>query len=346
MRLEEDAEAAARVGLARGGDRRRDLARVVGVVVDDRHPGDLRDLEAPAGAGEAPERRSRLVGGDAGELERGERRARVLPVVLARQAERPLERRRVRDRARCRPGPAVERSLELGERAELAVVVELDVRHHRDLGREREDGAVGLVALDDEPALPRARVAAELRHRRADQPGGVAAGLGESEGDHRRGRPLSVRAADDDRAAQRDELGEELRAPAAGHGRVGGGDDGLPARAYDRLGSDLDVDPGERVEVRRPDAVPAADLGAPGPRELGVGRETRAADADEPEPAPLKGGQARSAPRRSPRPRRASRPAASPRPSARAAAGRRAASGRGRARRRARGRGSSSPRPP
>ena len=50
------------------------------------------------------------------------------------------------------------------------MVVEVDVRDHRDLGPERLDRAVGLVALDDEPAFPHARVrrrAAAPRRRRA-----------------------------------------------------------------------------------------------------------------------------------------------------------------------------------
>ena len=56
----------------------------------------------------------------------------------------------------------------------------------------------------------------------------------------RRRRRLAVRARDDDRAAQRDELGEELSArPAAGAARVRGRDHRLPAVADDRLGRDL-----------------------------------------------------------------------------------------------------------
>jgi hypothetical protein len=90
------------------------------------------------------------------------------------------------------------------------VVVELDVRDDSDLGAQHLHGPVGLVALDDEPPLPRTRVAAELWQVAADEPGGVLAELGEDEGDHPGGGRLAVRPGHDDRAAQRDELGQEL----------------------------------------------------------------------------------------------------------------------------------------
>ena len=86
----------------------------------------------------------------------------------------------------------------------------------------------------------------------------------------------------------------------------------------------------ERLEVRRVDAIPAADLGAPGARELRVGAQPGAADPDEPELAPRERQrlrsrrarrQARSARRRSRRRRSAGRRRASPRPSSRAASG-------------------------
>ena len=90
------------------------------------------------------------------------------------------------------------------------MVVELDVREHGDLGTQERDRAVGLVALDDEPALPHAGVAAELRHDAADDPRGIVSELAEDVRDHRGRRRLPVRATDDDRAAKRDQLGEEL----------------------------------------------------------------------------------------------------------------------------------------
>src|SRR6476646_3470299 len=164
-------------------------------------------------------------------------------------------------------------------------MVELDVRQDCDLGRQREDGAVRLVTLDHEVSGAEARVRAELRDRRADQPGGVASGLAQCVGDHRGGRPLPVRTGDDDRAPRRDELAQELRAPHPRNARVGGGDDRLPAVGHDRVGRDLDAHALERLEVRRADAVPAADLRAPGACELCVRAETCAADPDEPQPA-------------------------------------------------------------
>src|SRR5262249_34051152 len=154
--------------------------------------------------------------------------------------------------------------------------------------------------------------AAELRHGRTDEPGRVAPDLVERERDHRRGRPLAVRPGDDDRAAEPDEPGEELGARHPRNARIGGRDDGLPALGADGLRRDLDLDAREPGEVRGPDAAPPPPLRAPGAGELRVGGEPGTADPDEPEAAPLKRSQARSAPRRSPRPRRASPPAASP----------------------------------
>ena len=84
MRLEEHAHARTGEPLARRGDRLRDLRRMVAVVVDDRHVAMLVDLEAPARAGEARERRAGRIARDARlQLERGERGPGVQAVVLA-----------------------------------------------------------------------------------------------------------------------------------------------------------------------------------------------------------------------------------------------------------------------
>ena len=151
-------------------------ARMVGVVVDDRHPA---DLARPRSAGPcrrtAPSAAAASSRGDARRA-RAPRAPRRRSAGCARPGARagPSKAGASRDR---RAAPlAAQRSnaaVELGERAELAVMVELDVRDHRDLGREREDGAVGLVALDDEPALPRARVRcrAAAPARRSARPG-------------------------------------------------------------------------------------------------------------------------------------------------------------------------------
>ena len=124
--------------------------------------------------------------------------------VDVRRLELPAAHRRRRPRH-----PLVEVRGELGFGRVRGVVIELDVRHDGDLRLEEADRAVRLVALDDEPALPDARVAAELRDYPADDPGRIPAELAQDVRDHRGRRGLAVRASDDDRAASRDELGEE-----------------------------------------------------------------------------------------------------------------------------------------
>ncbi len=96
------------------------------------------------------------------------------------------------------------------------MVVELDVRHDRDLRAQPLDRSVGLVALGDEPAFPRAGVATELGDLPAHEPRGIEPELGEDERDHPGRRRLPMRAGDHDRASQRDELGEEVRPRRAG----------------------------------------------------------------------------------------------------------------------------------
>jgi len=175
---------------------------------------------------------------------------------------RPFVRRRVaHDVLRVRQ-PVRELCLELSGRRELRVMVELDVRHHRDLGGQREHRAVRLVALDDEVPAAEAGVRAELRHRRADQPRRVVPGLAQGERDHRGRRALPMCAADDDRRPRADELAQELRAAHPRDGWIRRRDDRLPPVRHDRFRRDLDRHVGERVEVRRAHAVPPADLGA------------------------------------------------------------------------------------
>ena len=166
------------------------------------------------------------------------------------------------------------------------MVVELQVRDDRDLRRECERGAVRLVRLDDEVAAAEAGVRTELRHRRADQPSWVAARLAQRERDQRRRRPLAVRAGDGDRRTRSDRARARnslRRIP--GTSGIRRRDDSLPAVRDVRLGRDLDPHVAERLQVRRADAVPAADLRAPRARELRVRGKARAADPDEPEPA-------------------------------------------------------------
>ena len=112
--------------------------------------------------------------------------------MCTRKRELAVERRRVADDVRDAGEPDLELALELGGRGELGVVVELEVRDDGDLRRERERRAVRLVGLDDQIAPAEAGVRAELRHRRADQPRGVAPGLAQRERDQRCGRPFAV----------------------------------------------------------------------------------------------------------------------------------------------------------
>ena len=73
--------------------------------------------------------------------------------------------------------PLVEERRELSLRRVGRVMVELDVRHHGDLRPQEGDRAVRLVSLDDEPALPHARIAAELGDDPTDDPRRVVAEL-------------------------------------------------------------------------------------------------------------------------------------------------------------------------
>ena len=174
--------------------------------------------------------------------------------------------------------------------------------------------------------------------------------LAEREGDHRRGRSLAVRAADDDRAPQLDELGEELRPPQA-RARPG-----RPTRrpppsrpGTDGLGRDLDLD---ALERRRGTAS------RPGPsRRPRPPRRARAARRPERPAPPIPTNQSRrplsSAAGKRDQPlgdllgrvRLGDAEHRLPHP-LEAAPDRRAASERGPGRRRGRGRGPSSRRPP
>ena len=325
MRLEERDDAPA---VSHGGDVGRELGGMVRVAVEDAHAARLAPrLEAPPGAGELDDHALGVGPRDTCELERCERRGCVPAVVLARHREverHGLELLGAHDVRHVRE-PLLEERLDLCARGELGVVVEVDVEEDGDLRLQRADRAVGLVALHDEPSLPRARVPVELRDLAADEERRIEAEPVEAEGDHRARRRLAVRPGDDDRAAKGDELGEELgpRPPVDLAGE-GGRDVDLPAVGrLRRLGRDLDRDAFEMPEVRRLDAIPAGDLGAPRAREERVAAHAGAADAGDPD-APT-GERGRRAHRRSPLLHPAWRRRASPRPSPRAGTGRRAA---------------------
>ena len=77
---------------------------------------------------------------------------------------------------------------------------------------------------------------------------GIAAGLLQDVGDHRRGRRLAVGPADDDRRLSGDELREERRTRRALDAmRVCRRDDDLPALGRRRLTADVELDSGERA---------------------------------------------------------------------------------------------------
>ena len=245
VRLEEDEDAAA---VANGVDRGRDLGRVVRVVVEHRHAAGLPvRLEAPARAGELGEVRARFLGRDAGQLERRERRGGVAPVVLARHRE--LEVRPARARPPARPGAP--------RRASAAKSSSTSARDANSewwsrstfvttaiLGRRRS-----IVRSDSSPSTtsqpeparalpPSCGISPPIRND-GSRPSAV-----EDEGDHPGRRRLAVRAGDDDRVLQRNELGEKLgpalRAMSEGQslGHVGGGHDCFEAvrRGLDLVG--------------------------------------------------------------------------------------------------------------
>jgi transcriptional regulator with GAF, ATPase, and Fis domain len=222
---------------------------------------------------------------DAGKLEGRQRGGRVAPVVLARHVQLAVVRLEgaAPDRTRHALQPALEELGDLRAGGELAVMVEVDVRHDADLRAQELDRPVRLVALDDEPARAGARVGAQLWNLSADQEPGIAAQPVEDERDHRGGRRLPVRAGDDDRGLERDELGEELRPrPARRTACERGGDDRLGVCRRIRLRRDADGDlVREMGEVRRLVPVPTGDVGAPSVRQERVSREPCAAEPDE-----------------------------------------------------------------
>src|SRR5205814_2071653 len=150
-------------------------------------------LEPPPGPAKLTQRYGRVVAGETRELERGQRTRRVQTVVLARHGELEVDRLQLsspNDMPRGQtPGPGLKGLVHLGRRRKGRVMVEVDIRDDGDLGGERKDGAVGLVAFDDEPTRAGAGVASELRHLAADEKGRVEPEPVEDECDHgRRGR--------------------------------------------------------------------------------------------------------------------------------------------------------------
>ena len=311
MRLEDRPHALRAVERARGLDRRRDLGRVVGVVVDDQRARRRRPqaLEAPAGAGEVGQRARGGGGVGAGQRACFERGRGVARVVQAGDAQAHLEpaprearaARRQRDaggvvrhdgavaqREEVRTVPddrlgraGQERAIgvaQLAERRVRGVVVELDVGEHGDVDVQAQHRAVGLVGLDDQP-LPRPprRVRAGRRQRAADEVAGIEP------------------AADGDDALEGGELGEQVGARVDGQaavergeplgvvGRDGAREDDLDVAAWGHVGR---IVAGARVDAGRPqagqrrriDAVAAAHRRAERGRDERVAAHARAAD--------------------------------------------------------------------
>ena len=221
-------------------------------------------LEPPAGSRELDDDALRVRPRDARELERRERRGGVPAVVLAGHRELELDRLellRAHD-VRHMGEPRLEELCDLRARAERRVMVEVDVQQHRDLGSERGDRAVGLVALDDEPALPRA---ARCRRAAAISPPIRNAGSSPSRSRQKAiiavvvvlpcAPATTIERRSDTSSASRSARGRPSTRPANAVETYD-----LPAGGRRRrLGRDRHVDVREQMgEVRRLVAVPAA----------------------------------------------------------------------------------------
>ena len=227
---------------ARGGDRRRDLGRVVGVVVDDL--GAVRGVPEPLEAPARRPRRSPAASAAAATSAPASRIAVSAAAALralcspgtderARPPSASKTRRALREPRRSSGGhhlfprereEGAERVVDVAPGGVGRVVVELGVGDDRDRRRELEQAAVGLVGLDHEP-LPRppAGVGAGAADLAADQ---VAESARQRVHEHARGRRLAVGAGDGDRRLQARDLAEQvgavqLRRAALGVARPG-----------------------------------------------------------------------------------------------------------------------------
>src|SRR6185295_20104892 len=120
------------------------------------------------------------------QLERRQSSRSIPAVVQPWHGERPVVRRKVltaHDLVDVRE-PFAEELLDLGSRAERRVVIQVNVRHHRDARSQSRDRAVGFVAFDDEPPRSSPGVSTELRNVSSDQPRRLAAETLEAERDH------------------------------------------------------------------------------------------------------------------------------------------------------------------
>ena len=256
MRLEDRDHPPVGAEGARRGDRRRDLGRVVRVVVDDeRAPGGLpQPLEAPARPRERADRPHRVGGRDPGERAGLERRHGVARVVQARHPQhdvlaaprepRPLRRQRgvrfvhvVGDQ----PGapPAARAARDASTRSPAARPAGTPgssprappARRTSRGGRARRssrtatstcsrsiDRSDSSASTTSHSPPPHAPLAAGRPHDPADEVAGVQPALEQHVGDHRRRRRLAVGPGHRDRAPQGGQLGEEVLARADARG--------------------------------------------------------------------------------------------------------------------------------
>ena len=318
-------------------ERGADLGRMVGVVVEDERAaraGAVR-LEAPGRAGVRAEGGRGLRDLDARLAAGGDRGQRVQHVVLA--GHRKLDHRLAHPEARAErqqldvarghvagadaechgrlEGEAVrhdpprsggdelaEGALELEQRVVGGVVVEVDVRDDRDLGRELQERAIGLVGLGDHPLpLSPGRVRAGRAQLAAHQVCGVAAALDQHVHRHRRGGGLPVGPRDRDAALQPGRFGEQVAAmqhpqPALAREHELGVVLRDRRRHHDLLGAvgqvrrvvadrGLETGLAQALAVRRIGTVRSRDLRAERPCDEGEAAHPGAADADEVEPA-------------------------------------------------------------
>ena len=281
-----------------GRERRRDLGRVVRVVVVDRRRRRLAAaLEPPRGAAELGEHRCRVL-------------ARSTPQARARRAQRPRCGGCARPRSPARPSTAraPRRARPCGtcasQRSKSSSTSARDANvawwsRSTFVTTAIAGRSSSIVRSDSSPSTtsqpaPGARVAAELRDVAADQPGRVAA---EPRRGRRRSSPSSssCRARRRPRSESRSETSSassSARRPArhavrrtrveTNASQPSGGGGGSSAI--------VDVDSRPRTCSRygvRTRSQPR-DLGAPRAREQRVAAHARAADADEPESASVK----------------------------------------------------------
>ncbi len=203
----------------------------------------------------------------------------------------PPVRRQTRD-------PLREQGADVVHGVVVVEMVEVDVEHDRDVGRQLRDGAVRLVALGDAQVAGAARgVRAELGHVAADEVRGLQAEVAGRHRQHGARRRLAVGARHHEPPAMvGEDRGEGVGAVLDGEPlRAGGGELGLvrvdgrrddeavdarEVRGVVRRGAG-DAGRPQRVEGRRLGTVAAADVHARRREHARDPAHADAADADE-----------------------------------------------------------------